>query len=66
MDDLISQLMKQHGHTAPPPASNDAINSLPSFKADSSLVEEGKECTVCKETFNVGDDVTRLPCLHVL
>jgi len=68
MDDLITQLMEQgHASTAPPPASTDAIDSLPRFKADKSLVnEEGKECTVCKDNFNIGEDVVRLPCLHVL
>jgi hypothetical protein len=65
MDDVISQLMEQgQGSTAPPPASNDAMESLPKFKADKSLND--KECTVCKDGFNIGEDVTRLPCLHVL
>jgi E3 ubiquitin-protein ligase RNF115/126 len=66
MDDLITQLMDQ-GHTsAPPPASTDAIDSLPRIKADKALVEGGKECTVCKENLSLGEDVIRLPCLHVL
>jgi hypothetical protein len=66
MDDLITQLMDQ-GHTsAPPPASTDAIDSLQRIKADKALVEGGKECTVCKENLALGEDVIRLPCLHVL
>ena len=65
MDDLISQLMEQgHGSTAPPPATADTMDALPKFKADKSLHD--KECTVCKDGFNVDEDVTRLPCLHVL
>src|SRR5271169_566079 len=67
MDDIISQLMDQaHASTAPPPASADAMNSLPRSKADKALVEGGKECTVCKESFSVGEDVIPLPCTHVL
>ena len=67
MDDLITQLMDQgHVSTAPPPASTDAIDSLPRFKADRALADGAKECTVCKENLNLGDDAIRLPCLHVL
>jgi hypothetical protein len=67
MDDVISQLMEQgQGSTAPPPASTQTIDSLPRFKADKSLVDGGKECTVCKDTFNLNEEVMRLPCLHVL
>jgi hypothetical protein len=67
MDDIISQLMEQgQGSTAPPPASTQTIDSLPRFKADISLVDGGKECTVCKDNFNLNEEVMRLPCLHVL
>ena len=67
MDDVITQLMEQgQGSTAPPPATNDAMDSLPRFKADKALVDGGKECTVCKDNFSLGEDVVRLPCLHVL
>ena len=67
MDDVISQLMEQgQGSTAPPPASTQTIDSLPRFKADKSLVDGGKECTVCKDNFNLNEEVMRLPCLHVL
>lgn len=67
MDDIITQLMEQGpGSTAPPPASNEALDSLPRYKADKSLVDGGKECTVCKDNFSLGEDVVRLPCLHVL
>lgn len=67
MDDVITQLMEQgQGSTAPPPATNDAMESLPRFKADKALVDGGKECTVCKDNFSLGEDVVRLPCLHVL
>jgi E3 ubiquitin-protein ligase RNF115/126 len=67
MDDLITQLMEQgQPSTGPPPASADLIDSLPRSKADKSLVEGDKECTICKEGFNLNEDVTHLPCSHVL
>ena len=67
MDDVISQLMEQaHASGAPPPASSEAIDALPRHKADKTLAESGKECTVCKDGFNTGEDVIRLPCLHTL
>jgi E3 ubiquitin-protein ligase RNF115/126 len=67
MDDLISQLMENgQGSTGPPPASTDVMDSLPRYKADKKLVEGDKECTICKESFNFGEDVTNLPCTHVL
>jgi len=67
MDDVISQLMEQgQGSTAPPPASTEIIDSLPRFEADKALVDGGKECTVCKDNFTIGEDCIRLPCLHIL
>jgi hypothetical protein len=67
MDDLITQLMEQgQGSTAPPPASNDTLESLPRYKADKILADGEKECTVCKDNFTINEDVVRLPCLHVL
>jgi hypothetical protein len=67
MDDLISHLMEQNAMSnAPPPATNDAMESLPRIKADQKLVDGGKECTVCKEGFSLGESVTPLPCTHVL
>jgi hypothetical protein len=67
MDDLISRLMENgQGSTGPPPASTDLMDSLPRYKADKPLVEGDKECTICKDGFNLGEDVTNLPCSHVL
>ena len=67
MDDLITQLMEQgQGSTAPPPASNETLDCLPRYKADKTIADGEKECTVCKDNFSLGEDVVRLPCLHVL
>lgn len=67
MDDIITQLMEQNAAShAPPPATADAMDSLPRIKADKALVDGGKECTVCKEGFTIGESVVPLPCTHVL
>jgi E3 ubiquitin-protein ligase RNF115/126 len=67
MDDLITRFMNDNPtSTAPPPATNQALDSLPRFKADKAMVDGGNECTVCKDGFKLGDEAIRLPCLHVL
>lgn len=67
MDDIVTQLMEQgQGSTAPPPATNNTLESLPRFKVDKTLADGEKECTVCKDNFTINEDVVRLPCLHVL
>jgi E3 ubiquitin-protein ligase RNF115/126 len=67
MDDFITHLMEQgQGSTAPPPATNQTMESLPRFKVDKALADGGKECTVCKEGFHINEDAIRLPCTHEL
>ena len=67
MDDVITQLMEQaNNSSAPPPATVDAMNSLSRKKADKALVDGGSECTVCKDSFSMGENVIPLPCTHTL
>ena len=67
MDDFITQFMDQNpqGSTAPPPASNQAMDSLPRFRADQTFVDASHECTVCKDKFKLRDELIRLRCPHV-
>ena len=67
LDRVISQLMEQNqGSTAPPPASEAAIESLPTKKVDKGMMgNDGKaECSICMDNVELGEEVTVLPCFH--
>lgn len=67
LDRVISQLMEANTtSSAPGPATEDAIASLPTKKLDMSMLDdEGKaECSVCMDDVPVGTEVTELPCSH--
>ena len=66
-DQVMSQLMEQNqGSTAPPPASEEAINALPKKKVTADMMgNDGKvECSICMDDVEVGTEVTTLPCDH--
>lgn len=67
LDRVISQLVDQNVNgTAPPPASERAIHSLPKKKIDQQMMgTDGKaECSICMEAVDLGTEVTVLPCTH--
>lgn len=67
LDRVISQLIDQNTNgTAPPPASESAIHSLPKKKVDRQMMgTEGKaECSICMDAVELGTEVTLLPCTH--
>ncbi|PLB40165.1 putative RING finger domain protein [Aspergillus candidus] len=67
LDRVISQLVEQNaGGTAPPPASQNAISSLPKKPVDKEMLgHEGKaECSICMDAVDIGTEVTVLPCTH--
>lgn len=67
LDRVISQLIDQNMNaTAPPPATQEAIQSLPKKKVDNHMLgSEGKaECSICMEQVPLGTEVTVLPCKH--
>jgi len=68
LDRVISQLMEQNpGGTAPPPASEAAIDNLPRRKLDVDLLDENTghaECSICMDNVDVGDEIALLPCTH--
>lgn len=66
-DRILQQLMEQNnGSTAPGPASDDAIASLPMKQVDKEMMgSDGKaECSICMENVDLGETVTSLPCKH--
>lgn len=67
LDRVISQLIDQNMNaTAPPPATQDAIQSLPKKNVDKGMLGgEGRaECSICMEPVELGTEVTELPCKH--
>lgn len=49
---------------APPPASRSSINALPTIKISKKHVRADSMCAVCKERFELGSQVAKLPCKH--
>lgn len=67
LDRIITQLMEQHqAGNAPGPASETAINSLPTKEiSQKDLGDNGKaECSICMDEVQLGGTVTILPCHH--
>lgn len=67
LDRVISQLVEQNTNgSAPPPASQNAIQNLPKKKVDQEMLgNEGKaECSICMDPVELGAEVTVLPCKH--
>lgn len=67
LDRVITQLMEQNqGSTAPGPAPDSAIKSLPKKKVEKEMLDDhGKaECSICMDSVKLGDQVTVLPCTH--
>jgi len=66
-DQVMTQLMEQNSSsTAPGPASDAAIQSLPTKQVGREMMgNDGKaECSICMDNVEIGDEVTVLPCNH--
>ncbi|KAI0516734.1 hypothetical protein F5B22DRAFT_178436 [Xylaria bambusicola] len=67
LDRIITNLMEANPQSnAPPPATENAIASLPKKKLDEAMLgpELKGECTICIDEVKVGDEVVVLPCRH--
>jgi E3 ubiquitin-protein ligase RNF115/126 len=67
LDRVVSQLMEQHStSTAPGPASEAAINSLPKMIITKEHQDSAgnADCSICMEAAAPGSEVTVLPCKH--
>ncbi|KAL0404757.1 UNVERIFIED_CONTAM: E3 ubiquitin-protein ligase RZF1 [Sesamum radiatum] len=49
----------------PPPASRSSIDALPTIKISKKHVRADSTCAVCKENFELGSKVRKLPCKHL-
>ncbi|GAW14340.1 hypothetical protein ANO14919_037410 [Xylariales sp. No.14919] len=67
LDRIITNLMEANPQSnAPPPATENAIASLPRRNLDEEMLgpELKGECTICIDEVKVGDEVVVLPCKH--
>jgi len=47
-----------------PPASKEAVTKLKKVKITSKEIEEKAECSVCKDEYELDDEVKVMPCSH--
>jgi hypothetical protein len=65
-DRLMTQLMEQDAlRRAPPPATQAAIDSLKYRTVNSIDIESKVECSVCKDLFQLDEQVIEVPCEHI-
>jgi len=62
---ILNRLLQMHQPQGPPPASSEAIASLPMVKFDENLHKDTSRCTICFEDFKPGQDAVQLPCNHL-
>ncbi|XXG86699.1 hypothetical protein AAC387_Pa11g1544 [Persea americana] len=64
LHELIEELT-QNDRPGPPPAPPSAIEAVPRVKITSTHMINESVCPVCKEEFEVGEEVREMPCNHV-
>lgn len=65
LDRLLNQLFQQHNNRGNPPAAQSVVANLPSVKITSKQVEESSDCAICKDEFQLNENVLELPCHHL-
>ncbi|RCH80946.1 hypothetical protein CU097_003914, partial [Rhizopus azygosporus] len=65
-DNIITQLMEQAGGgSAPPPAPEQVIETLPKRGLTEKEKSQEADCAVCKDAFEATEQVIQLPCEHI-
>ncbi|XP_010931555.1 probable E3 ubiquitin-protein ligase RHC1A [Elaeis guineensis] len=63
LDELIEQLTR-NDRRGPPPASQSAIDALPTVKINQRHLRGDSHCPVCKDRFELGSEAREMPCKH--
>ncbi|XP_042424233.1 probable E3 ubiquitin-protein ligase RHC1A [Zingiber officinale] len=63
-DNLIEQLTRNNSR-GPPPASQSAIDSMPTVKISKRHLRGDSHCPVCKDRFELGSEAREMPCKHI-
>ncbi|KAL7097635.1 hypothetical protein ACP275_10G156500 [Erythranthe tilingii] len=64
VEEFLEQV-DNHQNNVPPPASRSLIENLPMTKISKKHVRADSTCAVCKERFELGSRVRKLPCGHL-
>ncbi|XP_068636834.1 E3 ubiquitin-protein ligase RZF1-like [Aristolochia californica] len=64
LTELIEEIT-QNDRPGPPPAPSSAIDSMPTVKITRTHLADASTCPVCKEDFEMDEEVREMPCKHV-
>ncbi|XP_010922248.1 probable E3 ubiquitin-protein ligase RHC1A [Elaeis guineensis] len=64
LDELIEQLTQNDRH-GPPPASQSAIDAMPTVKINQRHLRGDSHCPVCMDRFELGSEAREMPCKHL-
>lgn len=64
LDELIEQLTR-NDRRGPPPASQSAIDAMPTVKINQRHLRGDSHCPVCKDRFELGSEAREMPCKHL-
>lgn len=63
-DNLVEQLTRPENR-GPPPASQSAIDAMPTVKISQRHLRGDSHCPVCKDKFELGTEAREMPCKHL-
>ncbi|PIN24410.1 Anaphase-promoting complex (APC), subunit 11 [Handroanthus impetiginosus] len=64
MEEFFEQVT-HNDHRVPAPASRSSMDALPTIKISKEHTRADSTCAVCKEKFELGSQVRKLPCKHL-
>ncbi|KAL5481709.1 hypothetical protein EMCRGX_G021937 [Ephydatia muelleri] len=65
LDNIITRLLNQLDDRGSPPAKKELVEALPVVKFSGDNISTSPDCSVCKDSFNLDEELLQLPCKHV-